>query len=389
MSSLELAQQTYNMLGSNYIESRLYILRLLGIDTLEFGLEIKDYYKHAEPILKDIKELKEKGQTLGKIQQYTLKGIVFDVALSGAPFYAYRLECNDFYLYFADKEMLNNPPVRVKFISGFIWSYGYKEAYQRFIDWFRSFLYTAQSKISRVDICCDTDEAIFIESDIKDMVTRAQGKTLNYVDDVNYQGKKFSGFSIGRGKPIMCRIYNKSMEIKRSNKTWFYSIWILNGSNLDNDIWRVEFQLRRQVLKEFNVNTVEDFFKVENKIWAYLTQEWLSFKSNNNDSNVSRRTVKRKWQVIQMANNNYLVSPAIREKIKVGSLQKVLDQSAGLFQSIAAIEDIDNSKDVGRLVSDYLENKLRKNNTSFQSEKEKRQKQFFSVHSEGRPILDK
>jgi len=42
-------------------------------------------------------------------------------------------------------------------------------------------------------------------------------------------GSKFTGFSIGRGQPLLARIYDKSREIKQSGKIWFEQIWHDNG----------------------------------------------------------------------------------------------------------------------------------------------------------------
>ena len=52
-------------------------------------------------------------------------------------------------------------------------------------------------------------------------------------------------------------------------------------------MWRVEFQLKRKVLKEFQIFRVDDLFGQEDKLWLYLTSEWLVLK-NNTGLNVSR-----------------------------------------------------------------------------------------------------
>jgi len=311
-----------------------------GIDTLEFGLEIYDYKESMKDYLERFKELKEQGQETCIKQEIMLHGINFTVEKSGAPFYAYRLTCNDFFLYFMEKTMDNNCPIKVKFLASYLWSYGYKVSYTKFIEWFCKFdLEVLYSKVSRVDICADTDEAEFVISDIKGLTTKAKVKELHYVDDIYYSGKVFTGFTIGRGNPLLCRIYNKTMEIKKSGKVWFYELWKSKGWDGQKPVWRVEFQMRRELLKEFGINSVEDIFFKEEQAWVYLTWEWLTIRSCSGE-NVSRWKVKRKWKIVQNAVSNKDVSPLVREKVKEGNIYRLMDQAAGLYTTIGALGNL-------------------------------------------------
>lgn len=73
-----------------------------------------------------------------------------------------------------------------------MWSYGYKEAYNRFIDWFEQAFNVCvqETRISRVDICVDTDEIEFVESDIKSVVTKTRKKRVVAVK-TNSRGYKY------------------------------------------------------------------------------------------------------------------------------------------------------------------------------------------------------
>ncbi|MBU5639103.1 replication initiation factor domain-containing protein, partial [Geomonas sp. Red69] len=58
--------------------------------------------------------------------------------------------------------------------------------------------------------------------------------------------------------PIRIRIYNKGKEVlKKGEKLWFADMW---GTDDLEDIWRVEFQLRRAALKQFKVNDFSDLW---------------------------------------------------------------------------------------------------------------------------------
>ncbi|OPL15017.1 MAG: hypothetical protein AVO34_00430 [Firmicutes bacterium ML8_F2] len=177
---------------------------------------------------------------------------------------------------FTEKTTNENPPIRVIFYSGYLWSYGYEEAYSRFLNWFKIFPGEIEkTRLSRLDICLDTDEIAFNEEDRELFITRARAKANHYVDDSYTYGKNFSGFTIGRGNPMLARIYNKTQEIKTKGKEWFKAIWKENGWDDNKDVWRIESQLRRAALKELKILQVEDIRENEDQLWHYLTTNWL------------------------------------------------------------------------------------------------------------------
>ncbi len=99
-----------------------------------------------------------------------------------------------------------------------------------------------------------------------------------------------------KGSPIQLRIYDKGLEIAHGGtKWWFYELW---GVRTDATVWRVEFQLRRQYLKESGVNSMEDLQARVGGMWKYLTTDWCSLRLND-DANVTRRTVHPWWNAVQ------------------------------------------------------------------------------------------
>ncbi len=339
-------------------------INIKGIDRLEFGIDVIDYKEFFKPILLELKEKKEYGHEQGMIQQVLYKDLLFDVGLTGMRFYAYRITCKDFMIAFAEKTTNENPPTRVIFYSGYLWSYGYKEAYSRFLDWFSIFPGEIdKTRLSRLDICLDTDEIEFREEDRELLTTRAKAKTNHFVDDSYSYGKKFSGFTIGRGDPMLARIYNKKQEIEIKGKEWFKAIWKENGWYEKNDVWRIEFQLRRSALKELKILQVEDVIVKEDHLWDYLTTNWL--KMNH-----------PKWTVIQNPINPD-IKPIFREKVKQGDLKKLTNQVNGLLISIGAYLDKNNIDDVQKYIKHMVEGKLKLKNTSFKNEVQKRRMRYL------------
>lgn len=352
-------------------------LILKGIDTLEFGIDVEDYLPTFKKYLDQFKELKEAAQISGVEQTLNIGKVSLTVHRTGIPFYAYKLTCNDFSICFMDKEMKGNSPIFVRLMSNFLWSYGYKQAYDNFLEWFLCFEPELSGiRLSRSDICVDIDEASFKQCDSKGVVKRARRQIEHFVNGEYKEGRIFSGFTIGGGGPILARIYNKSLEIKKSQKLWFQDIWRENGWIETKDVWRVEFQIRREALKEFFIHFVNDLFQHEDQLWAYLTREWLSIKQPTKD-NVSRWKLKRKWKIVQTAGMNYTPSPLIRDRVKQANLKQLLDQAAGLMLSVAALSDHYSIEDTTQDIQSWAEKSLLKKNTSFLEEKQRRRDRYL------------
>lgn len=121
---------------------------------------------------------------------------------------------------------------------------------------------------------------------------------------------------------MLARIYQKKLEIETRGKEGFKTIWKENGWDERDDVWHIEFQVRRKALKELSINKVEDVFEKEDQLWHYLTTNWL--KMNHS-----------KWEVIKKPIKPKII-PLIREKVKQGDLKILTNQVNGLLISIGA-----------------------------------------------------
>jgi hypothetical protein len=90
----------------------------------------------------------------------------------------------------------------------------------------------------------------------------------------------------GRKSSIQLRIYNKSEELScKPGKEWLWTIW---GIDPSPNVWRVEFQLRRTVLKQLGINSIAELTESLAGTWRYLTGKWVSFRLPDN-ANATRR----------------------------------------------------------------------------------------------------
>lgn len=352
-------------------------MKIYGVDTIEFGIEVENYNECFGNFLIELDKMKKEAQEQYKEVIIKLEDIRFVVKPKGQGFYSYKLECEDFHICFMNKKIENSAPIYVRFISSFLWQYNYKRAYELFKKWFLDTfqIKILDTKISRLDICCDIDEISFKADDNKRIVTRARKKEIMNVDSENYEGKIFSGFTIAKGSPLMCRIYNKTLEIKKSNKIWFEDIWKQYNWNGEN-VWRIEFQVRRKILKEFKIEKIED---IENKIeplWAYYTQNWCTLRKPKKDINMSRWEIDKRWKKIQKISLNYDIEPLSREKIKRGDEETLLNLCLGSFTSLSAIKGFNNPKDTCTYLIEKMEKRNRKKNTSYKKEVEKKMNRY-------------
>ncbi|MEI4647292.1 replication initiation factor [Bacillus cereus] len=353
-----------------------------GIDTVEFGVEVFDYFQSFKSTLDMLALLKSKAQEESKEYEVEINGISLKVHRNGIPFYSYKVSCNDFLMYFMDKQVKNTSPIKVRFLASYLWSIGFEKAVKEFLNWLSGFgISITDTKLSRIDVCVDSDETPFTRYDLEKVVTRARGKVNHFVNDEYYNGSEFSGFTIGRGDPLLARIYNKTLEVKKSQKLWFYDLWKEYLWDEIKSVWRVEFQIRRKCLKEFGVSSIEDFILKENNIWSYLTMEWLTLKVPLSDKNKTRWPLDPRWTVVQKADLTQNFSPIIRKKVKIGNTEQLLDQIAGLLISVGALNNHDSLEVTTRIAKRWTESKLDKKNTTFDQEKIQRNRRFLSTHS--------
>ena len=115
----------------------------------------------------------------------------------------------------------------------------------------------------------------------------------------NASGNRNTGYTFGAGD-LVARIYDKTIEIKISQKEWFKDIWITNGWDGKTPITRVEFQARRELLKDYSVDSFSSLLCGLGDIWRYFTLDWLTIREvNKADSERCRWPVKEWWQVVQ------------------------------------------------------------------------------------------
>jgi hypothetical protein len=99
-----------------------------------------------------------------------------------------------------------------------------------------------------------------------------------------YDGGQFVGLSVGKGD-IRFRLYDKLSEAAAAGTlARWRDVWGYNGSD---PIWRFEYQLRGDFLRQFGIETLPGFMSVLGDIFDYLFS-WLRFASTSSRHDVDR-----------------------------------------------------------------------------------------------------
>lgn len=189
-------------------------------------------------------------------------------------------------------------------------------------------------KVSRADLCVDMmfDEEKWTR-DIEDYIVTKANKWDAWS---NHRG--LESLYVGTGK-IRARLYDKPLQIKEiSKKKWMYKIWGVEEVEEGKKIIRVEFQIRREVLKELGAGSLNEFFGKCDQVWSYCTRRWLKFRDRPGKRSNQRKTFDW-WKVIQ---NGFLgvqdARPAIREKTIKEDAEQLKNQIVGFASSLTALK---------------------------------------------------
>ena len=158
----------------------------------------------------------------------------------------------------------------------------------------------------------------------------------------------------------MLRVYEKISEIEQqSDKVWFFPLW-----GVEAGVWRIEWQVRKALLKRFGIRTMDDLFERQADCLRYLAAEHDSISRPNQDSNRSRWPLHPLWTDL-LTQIDALEGLGVYREIDAAAvlqerLMRVGISLYGYAKRVAAIECIQQRRDfidldetlerIGRLV---------------------------------------
>jgi hypothetical protein len=267
---------------------RAYTLLLHGIDTLQCAYYLRQE-RAGEFDFGQLLQTRESLRQLGtrEAQPITLGGVPFLLhphgTRSGYPFLLtgedFRIECGEY----------SSPSFFVTCRSQALWRESAHLLHAKFLQWADAvgFVAVKPEGVSRVDYAfdyavpaVDFTEDHFVTRTTKDSQHRENGRVQT--------------FTFGRDS-IVLRVYDKVAEVEQqSDKVWFFVLW-----GQDRDVWRIEWQVRKDVLREFGITTVEDLRKCQGDLLRYLCEEHTTLRVPDGDQNRSRWPVHPLWRDLQ------------------------------------------------------------------------------------------
>jgi hypothetical protein len=315
-----------------------------GIDTLVVGFKIERYLEGVTfDILTDAKSQAAEKYFDSKGCAVNWYGVDFIVQPRGSMGYEWVLQNDDITMCLNPKVSNGRimPEVYVTFSSKYLWAVGYKNAFYEVYNWILTWAICNDNTISRCDLCMDIEMPMPVIEIEKEMVTKARyKKEYPYtIPDVvsHYSGRRITSYQIGKGK-LLARIYDKTNEIIKSRKDWFKDIWEKQGWDKNEKVVRVEFQCRREFLKEKCTQSFADLEYTLGSIWDYCTHDWLRVCDAGSKGNQSRWKEKEYWKLIQDSSSMFGEVYSIpRVKIKKVKCEHLMKQLEGILISLCAL----------------------------------------------------
>lgn len=258
-------------------------LLLRGIDTLEVS-----HFVNVGSSKLDFADLAAEQQ---RAKQSRKEGFV-ELSLGGEAFalrpygrfpYTYVLSNEDLEVRLAEHM---KPACLVRFSSKALWTQGLDSLASRFDRWCQS-LELAPARVeavSRADWAFDYQVAA-VDFAAEHFVSRAT-KDAQWREHMAVQT-----FQFGKGQ-LVIRLYDKIAEItQQSEKAFFFDLWGCNAH-----VWRVEFQVRSERLREAGITTLDDLRTVQNDLLREIAENHTSLRLPTQDTNRARWPLHPLWK---------------------------------------------------------------------------------------------
>jgi hypothetical protein len=281
--------------------------------------------------------------------------------------YAFLLETEDFAVKLLGEHIVNRPGIYLELRSYFLHTHpdGERGACEAALAWVRERLLADQdkawvrervsfavAKVSRADLHIDWQGGYAPTLDGGSRELRAFIRPGKTKWGFYGQGLSPTGYTFGRGH-VQARLYNKTLETReKANDAYAALLVARNGETFDPslDVWRLEFQLRREGVKGFrlyappeadddeaqieaelaaeelqHIGTLPRFFARVDELFLYLTQHWLRLVVLDEDASVTNRSrlpLHPTWTVLRQAFGG-IAHASIRQPLEADARQVV------------------------------------------------------------------
>ena len=166
---------------------------------------------------------------------------------------------------------------------------------------------------------------------------------------VHLSGPRWTSFRFGSNK-LLARIYSKTAEARKKPETKELLRDYTASFNLGEDavIWRVEFQLRKDVLAAFlhpehGMLDLRDWNVLVvhlGALWHYLTTEWLSLRIPTANKQPTRWPEDPLWNEVVLAWARIHVPLKRARRPMRATAKGLVSQAVGVILSAAAVQGV-------------------------------------------------
>ncbi len=205
--------------------------------------------------------------------------------------------------------------------------------------------------VSRIDLHADWQHWHLDGDQRHRFVCRSRDLTT-YEDDF-----ELTGFSFGnrKTKTVTARIYDKTREIDGNGHDWWPEVW---GADFEPDapVLRTEFEFARAALREMNLDDPTTTLANTDRLWAYATREWLTYRTPSRHSCSHRWPVAAEWEQIQHASLAGAAIPMDRITAgrTAGELRRIMPGLNGYVASFGSWTDHDTIREACAALPEHL-----------------------------------
>ena len=324
---------------SNKYNNKYFKLLRWGVDSLYLSFS-GGLHPDQEARLERLKKLAQAEQIAEQsTAQFPINEHIFEVKDKGTGMFPYVLDDNCFRIQLSRNRAKSMPMAYVKISSEYLTN---KTIDDIMIDLLAVLnvlgVLESQTKVSRIDLFVD-----FASNENMESWNRTAWVTRS--EKINQYAVKgeFSGWSIGMGSTVAARLYHKMIEILTSNKGYLIPLWNEAGWDGKTPVWRLEFELKRDILAQFDVQPLSTCLSHLNGLWSYATTDWLKLTiPSEGDSNRSRWSIHPLWGLLSSVDFETSGGALSREFTaqRIPSDQRLFDYGFSAISSFMAREGI-------------------------------------------------
>ena len=308
--------------------------------------------------------------------EFRLVGTTFVHQPIGKHGYRHRLFNKDVTLLVRSSASSTAPTVTAQFRSEFLWRVGWKAATTALAEIVGSLVREdgRVPTVTRADLCVDFQGWIPVEEDRSRFVCRARKQSAHW-------DAPFTGLVFGKSN-VVARLYDKTREIVHSGKDWMRVIWSHAGYSATKPVWRLEFEVKRDGLRERGISTLDDLDRSTGALWRHLAHSWLRLVLLRPGTRIERCPTDPNWASLRVdAFENSVDAGIVRRAAAAADIERILIGLRGYLSSYAAETGVADLGEAMRSAEAALRDRQASTGQSFQDQVQRKVRRRHGVRS--------